>query len=229
MAVNKELREDVNGLTTTSSRPPLPACLPTCLPNNARHHFCPASSSRSHGRPDDDIADCLYWSVDELVLRQRAREHTDADAGPGSLREAVGKANAVTVSTLEPDGGYVVLKPGTYTLSLPGAGEDGNLTGDLDITGKVNIVSDGTGDVFINAVRPKGWYKGYPSKPNEIDEVNFLTMPQDVCLYFIDFGDMSDRPRSNLVRIPKERLAEEMAHPTPGGKHFDPVRGGIID
>ena len=84
-------------------------------------------------------------------------------------------------------------------------------------------------DVFINAIRPKGWYKGYPSKPNQIDEINLLTMPQDVCLCFIDFGDIIDKPTSNLVRIPKELLAEEMAHPTPGGKHFDPVRGGIIE
>jgi subtilisin family serine protease len=72
------------------------------------------------------------------------------DGGPGSLREAIALANAVTPA-INPAGGTVILAPGTYTLSLAGAGEDANATGDLDITGKVTLASDGTGEVIINA------------------------------------------------------------------------------
>jgi hypothetical protein len=82
-------------------------------------------------------------------------------------------------------------------------------------------------DVFINSYRKVGYYKGFGEKSNEIAEIDFATAPQDVCLNFRSFGGFLVT-LSNVVRIPKERLAEEMAHPTPGGKVFDPTRGGII-
>jgi CSLREA domain-containing protein len=51
-----------------------------------------------------------------------------------SLREAIQAANA----TDGPD--FILLSPGTYSLSLEGAGEDLGATGDLDIHGDVIIV-----------------------------------------------------------------------------------------
>jgi hypothetical protein len=84
-----------------------------------------------------------------------------ADANPGdgfaksagdvtTLRAAIQEANLVNLGIV-PTGGTVILKPGTYNLTLGGAGEDAAATGDLDITGKVTIASDGTGPVTINA------------------------------------------------------------------------------
>jgi subtilisin family serine protease/6-phosphogluconolactonase (cycloisomerase 2 family) len=74
----------------------------------------------------------------------------DGGAGSGSLRDAIRLANAITPA-INPNGGAVILTPGTYTLSLAGGDEDANLIGDLDITGKVTIASDGTGEVIIAA------------------------------------------------------------------------------
>ncbi len=50
-----------------------------------------------------------------------------------SLREAIIRAN------LNPGPDIIVLAAGTYTVTIAGAGEDGTLTGDLDITGELTI------------------------------------------------------------------------------------------
>jgi large subunit ribosomal protein L30 len=44
----------------------------------------------------------------------------------------------------------ITLPPGTYLLSLGGAGEDGALTGDLDLTGNVTINGGGQSDTLID-------------------------------------------------------------------------------
>ena len=54
----------------------------------------------------------------------------DADC---SLREAIGAANALAGADTS------TLPAGTYTLSIAGAGEDANATGDLDITDDLTI------------------------------------------------------------------------------------------
>ena len=69
--------------------------------------------------------------------------NTEADElnsnGNCSLREAITNANldATVYSDCQPTGGYgadvIVLPTGTYTLTISGAGEDANATGDLDI------------------------------------------------------------------------------------------------
>lgn len=60
-----------------------------------------------------------------------------------SLRQAITISNACTGTQ------SVRIPAGTYTLSLAGAGEDVNLTGDLDITDSVNII--GVGNPVIDA------------------------------------------------------------------------------
>ena len=62
-----------------------------------------------------------------------------------SLREAVLAANAAD----GPD--FIVLGPGTYTLSLPGKGEDLAATGDLDIRDDLAIVGRDSSNTFLNA------------------------------------------------------------------------------
>jgi hypothetical protein len=63
----------------------------------------------------------------------------DCDAGGGActLRAAIQEAN------LRPGPDRIVLGPGTYTLSIPGVGEDAALTGDLDLGGQLSIVGAG--------------------------------------------------------------------------------------
>ncbi|MEM7111260.1 MAG: choice-of-anchor D domain-containing protein [Chloroflexota bacterium] len=62
-----------------------------------------------------------------------------------SLRGAISKANADTVST------YTISVPAnTYTLSLAGAGEDSNTTGDLDVLGNVVINGAGAGSTIVD-------------------------------------------------------------------------------
>ncbi|MBC8098427.1 MAG: CSLREA domain-containing protein [Armatimonadetes bacterium] len=60
-----------------------------------------------------------------------------------SLREAISAAN------LAP--GVIMLPGGSYRLTLPGADDDANLTGDLDITTSLAIYGAGAGITAINA------------------------------------------------------------------------------
>lgn len=63
-----------------------------------------------------------------------------------SLRESIMLANA------QPGLDTVVLAAGTYQLTRPGAGEDANLTGDLDSTGPLEIVGAGRSQTTILGV-----------------------------------------------------------------------------
>ncbi|WP_374681439.1 DUF4347 domain-containing protein, partial [Accumulibacter sp.] len=67
-----------------------------------------------------------------------------ADGAVGSLRWAITQANA------NPGADTVQLLPGTYTLNLPGAGEDLNASGDLDLRGNVTITGAGSGSTVID-------------------------------------------------------------------------------
>ena len=62
-----------------------------------------------------------------------------------TLREAVLEANG------DPDIHTIVLGPGTYELTIAGAGEDGGLTGDLDVHADLTIVGAGSGETQIIA------------------------------------------------------------------------------
>lgn len=64
-------------------------------------------------------------------------------AGNCSLREAVSASNANPAA--------IVLAAGTYTLSLPGAGEDLNATGDLDVRDGLALYGQGVGLTVISA------------------------------------------------------------------------------
>jgi hypothetical protein len=74
-----------------------------------------------------------------------------------SLRGAISKSNAITGGI-----GTIMVPAGTYQLTIAGAGELANATGDLNITKPVIIIGAGKGDTFIQAG---------PSKANGIDRV----------------------------------------------------------
>jgi CSLREA domain-containing protein len=75
--------------------------------------------------------------------------------GHCSLREAISAANspgtASDCGTASSGANTIVLPAGHYTLTLPGAGEDNNLTGDLDIRAPVTVVGAGAGASIIDA------------------------------------------------------------------------------
>lgn len=75
------------------------------------------------------------------------------DDGDCSLREAVVAANtdtAVDNCTAGSGSDTITVPPGTYTLSLAGAGEDAAQTGDLDLTADVTINGSGQNDTVID-------------------------------------------------------------------------------
>src|SRR5262245_21001080 len=64
--------------------------------------------------------------------------------GKLSLREAISKANTT------PGADVIVVPAGLFKIALPGMGDDGNLTGDFDITDKVTIQGAGAGKTVID-------------------------------------------------------------------------------
>jgi CSLREA domain-containing protein len=107
----------------------------------------------------------LLWAVNiEPVQTARAAIVSDVNTtddelnsdGDCSLREAIQAANTDTQVDQCPAGNgndTIVLPVGTYTLTLAGAGEDANTTGDLDIfdTDALTITGAGAGQTIINA------------------------------------------------------------------------------
>ncbi|MBK7976673.1 MAG: CSLREA domain-containing protein [Deltaproteobacteria bacterium] len=81
----------------------------------------------------------------------------DYDHGPNgncTLREAVIAANTNTKTDKCPAGGgadTIVIPAGTYTLTIPGTGDDAAHTGDLDITASVTIVGAGADATIVDA------------------------------------------------------------------------------
>lgn len=77
------------------------------------------------------------------------------DDGDCALREAIQAANTNTAVDACPAGGVISttisLPAGTYTLAIPGVGEDANATGDLDILADVAIVGAGADETIIHA------------------------------------------------------------------------------
>jgi len=64
--------------------------------------------------------------------------------GKFSLREAITKANTT------PGADVIVMPPGVFKITIPGAGESGNLTGDFDITDTLTIQGAGAGITNID-------------------------------------------------------------------------------
>jgi hypothetical protein len=70
---------------------------------------------------------------------------TTTDGGPGSLRDAIDQANA------NPGADTITVPAGTYTLTIAGADEDLNATGDFDILTDITITGAGAATTIIDA------------------------------------------------------------------------------
>ena len=85
-----------------------------------------------------------------------------------SLREAVQAANtdiAVDGCTAGSGADTIVLPAGTYRLTLAGADENGNASGDLDILSDVTIEGAGAATTKIQATGRRSDFLGGPAKP----------------------------------------------------------------
>src|SRR4051794_38215111 len=76
-------------------------------------------------------------AVPATILVTTRADVVNPNDGKVSLREAITMANA----TAAPD--TIVLQAGAYAISIPGAGENANATGDFDITNPLTIVGQG--------------------------------------------------------------------------------------
>lgn len=110
-----------------------------------------------------------FFSHFQITLAASIVVNTPTDElnsdGDCSLREAIQAANtdsAVDACTMGSGTDVITVPAGTYTLSLAGAGENANLTGDLDITSNLTIngagnfatIIDGNGTDRVVEVRP---------------------------------------------------------------------------
>ena len=68
-----------------------------------------------------------------------------ASPTPGSLRWAIGQANANAGTDT-----IAFAVNGTFNMTAAVSGDDSNATGDFDVNGSVNIVGNGTGNTVIN-------------------------------------------------------------------------------
>ncbi len=73
-------------------------------------------------------------------------DENDANKKPGdvSLREAIIQSNAT------PGPNTIIVPAGTYKLTIPGSGETGGQTGDLDISNSVTIQGAGAGSTIVD-------------------------------------------------------------------------------
>src|SRR5262249_11190542 len=82
--------------------------------------------------------------------------------GKLSLREAITQAN----TTAGPD--TIVIPAGVFKITTTGAGEDGNLTGDFDITDSVTIRGAGAGLTFVDGKQLDRVFDVLGTRPSSI-------------------------------------------------------------
>ncbi|QDT96166.1 choice-of-anchor Q domain-containing protein [Gimesia aquarii] len=83
--------------------------------------------------------------VEDGIVVTTFDDVVDPSDGLVSLREAITEANNTTGTD------NIILLPGTYDISIVGAGENGNATGDFDILDDVNIFGQGSNSTIIDA------------------------------------------------------------------------------
>ena len=89
----------------------------------------------------------------------------DPADGKRSLREAITAANNLAGADV------IVLPAGVFKIALAGAGEDGNVTGDFDITGAVTIQGAGAARPFIDGQQLDRVFDVIGSAPSSIKVV----------------------------------------------------------
>ncbi|MCP3956603.1 MAG: CSLREA domain-containing protein, partial [bacterium] len=116
-------------------------------------HLNTSSVLTSDDAPDSTVATATLTVANFAV--DSTADNLTAGNGFCTLREAIANANAdadVTSGDCAAGNGAdtVTLPAGTYTLTLTGAGEDSNATGDLDVTDTLTINGAGADQTIID-------------------------------------------------------------------------------
>lgn len=101
----------------------------------------PAGTARAATFTVNSTADAVDASLGDGVCE------TAPGNGICTLRAAVNEADAL------PGADTIMLGPGTYTLSIAGAGEDLGLKGDLDVFGRLTIIGGGQASTIVDAAQ----------------------------------------------------------------------------
>jgi hypothetical protein len=89
----------------------------------------------------------------------------DPADGKRSLREAITKANTAAGADT------IIVPPGVFRITIPGAGEEGNATGDFDIHDGVTISGAGAGLTVIDGQQLDRVFDAFGSGPSSIRAV----------------------------------------------------------
>jgi CSLREA domain-containing protein len=131
----------------------------------------PPTDQRGVPRPQGPASDIGSYEANILVNTCDDELNSDGDC---SLREAIEAANTDTAvdACLAGSGhDYITLPACTYTLSIPGANEDANQTGDLDILDDLTIYGAGVDTTVVDADQLDRIVQIHPGHTAEIDDL----------------------------------------------------------
>lgn len=129
--------------TPTSTHTPTPTATPTSTRTPTPTATATTTRTPTPTNTPTPVVIVVDTAVDETITNGRC-----------SLREAILAANTDTAVDACPAGyGHdtISLPAQTYTLTIAGTGEDGDLTGDLDITADLTLNGSGAASTIINA------------------------------------------------------------------------------
>jgi CSLREA domain-containing protein len=112
----------------------------------------PPTDQRDLARPQGPASDIGSFELEVNIFVNTCDDELNND-GDCSLREAIEAANtdtAVDACLAGSGDDYITLPPCTYTLSIPGANEDNNQTGDLDILDNLVIYGAGADTTIVD-------------------------------------------------------------------------------
>ena len=158
------------------------------------------------------VSACFVSSVQAMTLRvNTTADGTDHLPGDGvcetaagshvcSLRAAVQEANA----RAGPDS--VILRPGTYALSIPGGLENDALTGDLDLKGDLSIIGQGRQVTVLDGGALDRLFDVHPAGAGPTVTISDMTIRNGTLLVNEDFPGLVGGGGGILVRGGRVRL-----------------------
>jgi CSLREA domain-containing protein len=132
----------------------------------------PPADQRGVPRPQGPASDIGSYEANLLVNTCDDELNSDGDC---SLREAIEAANtdtAVDACMAGSGHDYITLPACTYTLAIPGANEDNNHTGDLDILDDLTIYGAGADTTVVDGDQLDRIVQIHPGHTAEIDDLS---------------------------------------------------------
>src|SRR5262245_1014156 len=131
-------------------------------PRRSRHPL-PGTNRMTPHRTARLLLDCLEGrAMPSTFTVTTTLDVVDPSDGRLSLREAIGRAND------HPGADTVVLPAGVFRVALAGAGEDGNLTGDFDVTDSTLLLGAGAGATVLDGQRLDRVFDVFGTAPGSI-------------------------------------------------------------